>query len=268
MRHCFLTAGLLILAAVTAAHAQDQTDDSNARPPVTKGDLEIVKHAKKILDSPKKWNRADTRVCPGTAKIFSLYCALEKATLEVSNQFEHRGAAMQEARFVVDQMSAGKDYDHRLMDYNNDPTTTFADIQNVFRLLELRLAKRLAEQPAVLAAAPAGPAKPSPEKDLRVIRRVRELLKAPEAWNHNDPTQSCDVNAVTFSLYCAFDKAQQELTDGHDGAAIQQVRLWISNSAPNGARYQARLVDYNNDPTTKFEDIQNLLRLVENRLTQ
>jgi len=32
------------------------------------------------------------------------------------------------------------------MAYNNDPTTTFADIQKVFRLLEDRIAKRLREE--------------------------------------------------------------------------------------------------------------------------
>ena len=40
-----------------------------------------------------------------------------------------------------------KNYEHRLKDYNNDPTTTFADIQNFFRLLEERISKRLAEEP-------------------------------------------------------------------------------------------------------------------------
>jgi uncharacterized HAD superfamily protein len=39
-----------------------------------------VKRARRILDSPEKWNRADTRQCPPDAKTFSLYCALEKAT--------------------------------------------------------------------------------------------------------------------------------------------------------------------------------------------
>lgn len=34
------------------------------------------------------------------------------------------------------------------MDYNNDAATTFADVQKVFRLLEARIAKRLASEPA------------------------------------------------------------------------------------------------------------------------
>ena len=124
----------------------NNSDDANARPPVTKTDVQIVQHARQILDSPSVWNRADTRVCPGDAKTFSLYCALEKATNEVTGKFEHRGAAMQEARFVIDEeLAKGNHYDHRLKDYNNDPKTTFADVQKFFDLLQARIQKRLAE---------------------------------------------------------------------------------------------------------------------------
>jgi hypothetical protein len=135
---------LLILAIALQAQ---KGGDPNARPPVTKADVRIAQRAREILNSPEKWNRADNRVCPATAKTFSLYCALEKATDEVSGNFEHRGAAMQEARFVIEEVAPDwKKYDHRLMDYNNDPKTTFADIQKVFRILEERIAKRLAEK--------------------------------------------------------------------------------------------------------------------------
>jgi hypothetical protein len=65
----------------------------------------------------------------------------------VSKKFEHRGAAMQEARFAIDEVLAkGNHYEHRLMDYNNDPKTTFADVQKFFTLIEERIKKRLAEQ--------------------------------------------------------------------------------------------------------------------------
>jgi len=120
---------------------------SQSRPRVSKADVEIVRRAKQILDSPAKWNRADDRNCPKGAKTFSLYCALEMATDEVSGKFEHRGAAMQEARFVIDEVLAkGNNYEHRLMNYNNDPKTTFADVQRFFKLLEERIQKRLQEQ--------------------------------------------------------------------------------------------------------------------------
>src|ERR1700722_3613244 len=98
-------------------------------------------------NSPSGWNRAGTRVCPADAKTFSLYCALEKATDEVSGKFEHRGAAIEEARFVIDEIAPNrKNYKHRLKVYNNDPTTTFADIQKFFRLFEDRITRRLREE--------------------------------------------------------------------------------------------------------------------------
>lgn len=145
------TALLILIVALPAQWVAGQAaagdDNPDARPPVTKADLRIVQRAREILNSPSQWNRADTRVCPTAAKTFSLYCALEKATKEVSGEFDHRGAAMQEARFVIDDIAPNrKNYDHRLMDYNNDPTTTFADVQKFFRLLEDRISARLRDQ--------------------------------------------------------------------------------------------------------------------------
>jgi hypothetical protein len=55
---------------------------------------------------------------------------------------------MQQARFLIDEVLArGNHYHHRLMDYNNDPKTTFADVQRFFTLLEERIRKQLATQP-------------------------------------------------------------------------------------------------------------------------
>ena len=52
---------------------------------------------------------------------------------------------MQQARFAIDQVLAnGNRYEHRLMDYNNDPKTTFADVQKLFSIVEERIKKRLA----------------------------------------------------------------------------------------------------------------------------
>ena len=123
--------------------AQSPVDDSKVRPPVTKADLEIVKRARAILNSESKWNRADNRICPAEAKTVSLYCALQMATIEVGGKAEHRGAALQEARFVIDEIAIDRNYEHRLMNYNNDPTTTFADIQEVLRITESLITLRL-----------------------------------------------------------------------------------------------------------------------------
>ncbi len=139
-------AALLPSFAVSAEAPATQApvaDDSDARPPVTEGDLQIVKGARELLNSPSKWNRADNRKCAQDAKTFSLYCALQGATIEVGKKFEHRGAALQEMRFVIDEIAATRKYDHRLMDYNNDPTTSFADIQEVLRITESLISLRL-----------------------------------------------------------------------------------------------------------------------------
>ena len=47
--------------------ANPPADDSDVRPPVTKDDMKIIQRAEEILDSPSKWNRADTRVCPSSS---------------------------------------------------------------------------------------------------------------------------------------------------------------------------------------------------------
>jgi hypothetical protein len=120
---------------------------SQSRPPVTESDVQIIQRAREILDSPNKWNRSDNRVCPPGATTISIYCALEKATQEVGGNFEHRGAAMQEARFVIEDIAPNVPYyEHRLMDFNNDPSTTFFDVQKFLQVLEDRVTKRLVAQ--------------------------------------------------------------------------------------------------------------------------
>jgi hypothetical protein len=222
-----------------------------------------VKRARQILDSSAKWNRGDTRVCPAGEKTFNLYCALEQASDEVSGAFEHREAAMQEARFVIDAIAPKANYNHRLMDYNNDPKTTFADIRKVFDLLEQSIEKRLAEQ----GAAP--PAPPSVTKaDIEVVRHALAILDSPSKWNR-DRTQTCSPDAAKFNLYCALAKADIEVTGKFDEScvAMKEARHAIDET-PNASTYQARLVDYNTDPSTTLADVQKLLRLVEDRLSK
>jgi hypothetical protein len=278
MRFCTFLFALAVSIGLIAPSSQAQSgvrpsdpcNASNVKPPVTEADVQIARRASQILDSPEKWNRADTRVCPPGARTFSLYCALEKATDEVSGHFEHRGAAMQEARFAIEDISPkAKDYDHRLMGYNNDPSTTFADIQEVLRLLETRIANRVKEQPPASrtaatssATVPCAPTLTS--ADIQIIKRVREILDSPLKWNRAS-SQVCHPDARTFGLYCAFEKASRDVIGNFDGngAAIDEVRALIDQR-----KYPARLVDYNNDPAVTFADIQKLLQLAEDRLVR
>ncbi len=269
-----------VILFILAAPLLCAQDNSNARPPVTKVDLEIVQRARQILDSPAKWNRADNRQCSPKAKTFSLYCALEEATTEKSGQFEHRGAAMQEARFVIEEMAHNLErYNHRLMDYNNDPTTTFADVRRFFNLLEDHVTLLLAgkEVPRkVPAAAPASsvsvppgppaPRQPITETDFKILARVRALIDSPAKWDRRD-TQACPAGAPTISLFCAFRAASEEIEGrfNNSGAAIQEARALIGEMDAEH-QYNARLTDFNNDPAVSFSGLQKFLDQVESRL--
>ena len=139
---------LVILSAMSLSGKISMSGDSpGASPPASQNDIRIVRRARDILVSPAKWNRPDNRQCPANESTYSLYCALEQATQEISKKFEYRGAATQQARFVIDDDRAkGNHYQHRLMDSNNDPKATFSDVQRLFALLEQRIQKRLDAQ--------------------------------------------------------------------------------------------------------------------------
>jgi hypothetical protein len=258
-----LLGSVLQTAALSLPPAQSN-DDSESMPPVSKLDIQIVKRARQILHSPEIWNRTDNRKCPASETRFSLFCALEEATYEVSHDFQHRGAAMQEARFVIDlDLAAGNSYQHRLMDYNNDPHTSFGDVQRFFDFLQGRIEGRLKDQEAQTGLA----AKPAAERvtpaDIAIIKKVQAILGSSSVWDKSS-SQDCAVGAKIVGLYCAFQAASTAITgqSNYDGPAIKEARQMISN-APHAANYNARLVDYNNDPTVTFESLQNLLKTVE-----
>jgi hypothetical protein len=94
-------------------------------------DRQIVQRASAILTSESVWNRTDNRKCPAAATKWSLYCAMERAAIEVTGGFSHRRPALEVVRVLVEQKSAGRQYEHRLMDWNNDPRTHLSDVQNL-----------------------------------------------------------------------------------------------------------------------------------------
>lgn len=96
-------------------------------------DAEIVRRAARILSSKAVWNRAGDRKCPADATSWSIYCAMKKATIEVTGGFHHRRPALQVVRQIAEDRHGKPPYEHRLMGYNNDKTTTFADVQSLFR---------------------------------------------------------------------------------------------------------------------------------------
>jgi hypothetical protein len=108
-----------------------QFDGKNEVPPNAL-DKEILERASTIITSDAVWNRADNRKCPADATKWSIYCAVERAMIEVTGGFNHRRPAGQLVREIVDERSANRNYSHRMMDYNNDPRTALADVRSLF----------------------------------------------------------------------------------------------------------------------------------------
>ena len=55
-------------------------------------------------------------------------------------------AATREVRRVIEELNPGRKFQHRLMDYNNLPSTTFEDIKKVLHLARQRVVE-LASRP-------------------------------------------------------------------------------------------------------------------------
>lgn len=116
--------------------------------PPTIADLEIVRLAKSILSEEQYWNANDDRDCSDDIanKSFSLYCALRIASLEVENKYNHRNAALQKLRHVIRDKYPERQWNHRLMDFNNMEETTFKDIIETLNKIELQFEKEIARR--------------------------------------------------------------------------------------------------------------------------
>lgn len=106
--------------------------DGKDEVPANATDRAILVRAAALLTSDAVWNRADDRKCPADAKTWSIYCAVERAQIEVAGGFHHRRPAGELVRVIVDERTKDRDYSHRMMDYNNDPSTRLADVQSLF----------------------------------------------------------------------------------------------------------------------------------------
>jgi hypothetical protein len=126
-----------------------------AGPQVTENDLHIIARTREILDSPEKWNHADSGTCAADATTYSLLCALQQASTEVGGSFDNRGAAAQEVRFAIDDMVGNeKHYNSRITEFNNDSVTTFENIQEVLRNAENNLTEKMAQPSQQMPAVP------------------------------------------------------------------------------------------------------------------
>ncbi len=62
-----------------------------------------------------------------------MFCSLYKASIDILGEYNHRRAGMQIVRFTLEKYEYGRVKEHRLMDWNNHPYTTFEDVNKVLR---------------------------------------------------------------------------------------------------------------------------------------
>ena len=99
----------------------------------------------------------DDRVCDDdeASGKRSLFCALQKADLEILGEYQHRNVALQEVRFAIQDATRDQQTEmairalrrfslpHRLMDFNNLPETRFEGVKQVLRVASERITARL-----------------------------------------------------------------------------------------------------------------------------
>ena len=95
-------------------------------------DERIILRAAEIARAGADWNRADDRRCDAHPTSWSIYCAMDRATIEVTGAHDRRRPAMEVVRLLVEERTKDRAYAHRLMGYNNDAKTTLEEVQSLF----------------------------------------------------------------------------------------------------------------------------------------
>jgi len=105
--------------------------------------------------------------------------------------------------------------------------------------------------------------------DLQIIQKADSILADETKW-HKDDDRYCfdDIDKGRYSLYCALREASIGITGKylHRRACMQQLRFIIENY-DQGRVINHRLMDWNNHPETKFEEVKQLLKEVKDSIS-
>ena len=107
-------------------------------PPATKTDLKILDLCFEYFNDSANWHNTDDRKCAEdkSGKIWSLFCAIKIASIEMYGEYNHRGSVIQKSRLIIDELYPDHGYSHTLMDFNNDSSTNFEDIIKVLSIVK------------------------------------------------------------------------------------------------------------------------------------
>ena len=125
---------IVLFLSFIAQYSQGQSTE-NKDLVFDKTDLKIIQRADSILYDQSVWNKDDDRECEDdiAAGKLSLFCALYKASIDITGVYVHRRASMQIVRFTLEKYEKGRVINHRLMDWNNHPETTFEEVKRVLK---------------------------------------------------------------------------------------------------------------------------------------
>jgi len=107
----------------------------DATAPPDEYDVAILRQARAYLTRPERWNKADTTDMSAAptrgftcapADRQSMFCALYLASLVIAGDYAHFRPAVSAVRQSI--TAAGRTYRHPLVDFNNDPARSLADI--------------------------------------------------------------------------------------------------------------------------------------------
>ena len=152
MRWKLTIIGVALVAAGGCTHTEPQVESTPSfeqtspdlerrDQPVTSEDLLILQRAAEILNDKAVWDRNDDRICNEGDTTWSLFCALQKASIEILGEYQHRRISLQEVRFAIEDVSGGEEYAHRLKDFNN--TRSYEEVLRVLVIATERVESRL-----------------------------------------------------------------------------------------------------------------------------
>lgn len=114
-------------------------------PPATETDLDILNMTDSLLSNSSNWHQNDDRQCDNDIKSgsWSLFCALKYSSIIIAKEYNHHNTAIQTVRFIIDELQPKHGYEHTLMDFNNNSSTTHAEILKVIKEAKKRIEKEL-----------------------------------------------------------------------------------------------------------------------------
>ena len=98
--------------------------------------------------------------------------------------------------------------------------------------------------------------------DLKIVQRADSILSDSLKWNKQDDREcSDDIANGKYSFYCALYKASIDIAGEyvHRRSAMQIVRFTLERYE-SGRVKNHRLMDWNNHPDTRFNEVKKVLK--------